>query len=894
MMKNRLKLPVLILLLLLSIFTFSQKHEMWGVTAEGGPSGWGSIFKVDSVANNLTIVYDFPNINVSKPGNVKLLELPNGKLYGTTTTASGNSDGTIFEYDPVLNQTTVVLNFDSTDGETPNCGLILAPNGMLYGNTIDGGINNNGTLYSFNPISKALSTIHVFKDSTTGGNPIGDLLLASNGKIYGLTSSFAGAFNRGGIYELDISTNSVLNKATFSNPIDGQFPTGRLIQAANGKLYGITNLGGVNNLGVLFEYDPVIDTLIKKIDFDNSIGEQPIGSLCAAANGKLYGMTRRGGLNNKGTLYEYNISTNTILKKLDFTSGSIFSPSTGLIEDTIGTLLSFTGRNVFTYNYLTDSLISKANFYSIGINSIAGDLVKTSTSRYFGLAGTINGDYNGGIFEYTKNTDSLSIKARFNYNLVGGLPHTTLFQAENGLVYGTTVIGGKYNRGVIFEVNPKNNSVRKLADLSFEVLYQLIQASNKKLYGVGYSVSGRGDIFELDLSTDSLTVVHTFNTSGINTPVGRLLEASNGKLYGIGQKYLSGGLGGIFEYDIQADTLLDKYVFLNSFPERYSGGLIESNNKLYGVNATGGVHGNGAIYEFDLLTNSYSTKYNFVDSLLNPNGELLETTNGVFIGTTQLGGAYSVFGASGSGILYEYNKNNNIFTIKSLFVRDSTGYYAHGGIIKGGNGNYYGLTKYGGRNSNGVLFEYNTSTNINLPKQSLSVSSTGGIPFSSLTKVLVCPSATVTSLGGSLKADVSNVTYQWLDCNNNYAIIPNETGQLFTATAIGNYAVEITSNGCIDTSTCYPITVVGISVNQLNNNLAVFPNPTNSDVTLSLGGMYGAFTTQVYNVHGMLINERIHQSTNQVEVVLGESEGIYFIHLITNSGEKVVRKVVKN
>ena len=891
MMKNGLKLPVLILLLLLSIFTFSQKHEMWGVTTRGGLSERGVIFKVDSLGNNFNIVYDFPAINASEPGYVNLCEHPNGKLYGTTTSTFSSANGTIFEYDPILNEITVKINFDTLYLGNPFGGLTLAPNGKLYGNTSSGGIYNGGTIYSFDPATNKYSLIHQFQDTVTGKKPLGDLLLAANGKMYGLTSFYDGLKNVEGIYELDIITNTVVSVAEFPISSVGESPSGKLIQASNGKLYGLTSAGGVNGKGVLYEYDLVLDTLINKYSFNQSIGENPVGSLFEAANGKLYGLTYWGGLNYKGTLFEYDISIDTVIKKVDFGRGFNFNyyPRGVFFEDTIGTLMNHDGRNIVTYNYLTDTLILQAGFISIGVSAIAGDLIKTSSGKYYGLAASINNDNHGGVYEYKKATDSLVIKNRFNYNELGGAPVGSLCQADNGMLYGATVIGGEFNAGVIYEINPNNNFIRKVVDLSFGVQYQLIQASNKKLYGV----SGNS-IFELDLSTDSLTIVHTFNTSGINSPIGRLLEASNGKLYGIGQKYLSGGLGGIFEYDIQTNTLVEKHLFLSSFPERYSGGLIESNNKLYGVNASGGFHGNGSIYEFDLLTNTFSTKYNFVDTIVNPNGELLETSNGVFVGTTKRGGANSVFGVNGSGILYEYDNNNNKFTIKSLFIRDSTGYYANEGLIKGGNGNYYGVTKYGGNNNNGVIFEYNPSTNINLPKHSLSMSSTGGIPFSSLTKVLICPSATVTSLGSSLKADVSNATYQWLDCNNNYAIIPNETGQLFTATAIGNYAVEITSNGCVDTSTCYPITVVGISENQLSNNLAVFPNPTNSIVTLSLGGLYGAFTTQVYNVHGMLINESTHQSATQVEVELGESEGIYFIHLITSNGEKVVRKVVKN
>jgi hypothetical protein len=66
----------------------------------------------------------------------------------------------------------------------------------------------------------------------------------------------------------------------------------------------------------------------------------------------------------------------------------------------------------------------------------------------------------------------------------------------------------------------------------------------------------------------------------------------------------------------------------------------------------------------------------------------------------------------------------------------------------------------------------------------------------------------VTQTGALLTADMSGATYQWLDCDNNYAEIPGETNQWYTASTVGHYAVKITySNLCetieIDTSSCH-------------------------------------------------------------------------------------------
>ena len=63
------------------------------------------------------------------------------------------------------------------------------------------------------------------------------------------------------------------------------------MQASNGKLYGLAGFGGTYNLGVLFEYDLTTSTYSNLVDFDLPIlGGGPHGKLIEAPNGKLYGL----------------------------------------------------------------------------------------------------------------------------------------------------------------------------------------------------------------------------------------------------------------------------------------------------------------------------------------------------------------------------------------------------------------------------------------------------------------------------------------------------------------------------------------------------------------------------------------------------------------------------
>ena len=69
-------------------------------------------------------------------------------------------------------------------------------------------------------------------------------------------------------------------------------PYGSLMQASDGKLYGMTTNGGSSSdNGVIFSFDPSSSTYTKLKDFDNTNGANPYGSLMQASDGKLYGMT---------------------------------------------------------------------------------------------------------------------------------------------------------------------------------------------------------------------------------------------------------------------------------------------------------------------------------------------------------------------------------------------------------------------------------------------------------------------------------------------------------------------------------------------------------------------------------------------------------------------------
>jgi hypothetical protein len=144
-----------------------------------------------------------------------------------------------------------------------------------------------------------------------------------------------------------------------------------------------------------------------------------------------------------------------------------------------------------------------------------------------------------------------------------------------------------------------------------------------------------------------------------------------------------------------------------------------------------------------------------------------------------------------------------------------------------------------------------------------------------------------------LTANATDAAYQWLDCENNYAIIPGEKGISFTASTNGNYAVEVTKNGCTDTSSCENVTVEGIIQNNLDKNLMVFPNPSNGNLFIDLGKEYPDVRVIIRNELGQEVCKLALGSVRKTSFFIPGDAGIYFIEIETINNRKALIKVIR-
>lgn len=285
--------------------------KLYGMTLRGGILPYGSIFSFDPKTNTFTSLQEFNHTNGADPVG-KLVQASNGKLYGMTY-SGGAGLGNIFSFDPAVNTITSLKEFNDNDGLVPRGSLVQASNGLLYGMTYMGGSNSFGVIFSFDPETSEYKKLQDL-NGENAAFPSGSLMQASDGKLYGMASS--GGFG-GTIFSFDPVSNT-LTPGKYFNGTDGQYPLGDLVQAKNGKLYGMTYFGGNNQLGVLFSFDAVENVYVKLLDFNGTNGSHPLGSLMQASDGKLYGETTFGGSSGVGIVFSFDPATNTFAKLKDF------------------------------------------------------------------------------------------------------------------------------------------------------------------------------------------------------------------------------------------------------------------------------------------------------------------------------------------------------------------------------------------------------------------------------------------------------------------------------------------------------------------------------------------------------------------------------------------------
>jgi len=297
---------------------FDPAGNLYGTTKQGGVYNGGTAFELTlgvSGTSTETVLHSFGSGTDGMFLTSGLAIDAKGNLFGTTYNGGVNKDciysgtefscGTVFEISPESGSGwsyQVLHNFsNNNDAFFPFSGVTIDAAGNLYGTCVLGEVDQKGAVYMLSPQSNGVykeKILHSFGAGEDAIYPYGDLLIDSQGNIYGTTSQSNVKGELGTVYKLsaNVWTETVLYY--FGVNVDGQFPQAGLVMDASGNLYGTTHNGAQLGYGIIYELSPSGSGYTEKILYGFTGGAD--GGISSAqlvidSLGNLYGTAWAGG-----------------------------------------------------------------------------------------------------------------------------------------------------------------------------------------------------------------------------------------------------------------------------------------------------------------------------------------------------------------------------------------------------------------------------------------------------------------------------------------------------------------------------------------------------------------------------------------------------------------------
>ena len=139
---------------------------------------------------------------------------------------------------------------------------------------------------------------------------------------------------------------------------------------------------------------------------------------------------------------------------------------------------------------------------------------------------------------------------------------------------------------------------------------------------------------------------------------------------------------------------------------------------------------------------------------------------------------------------------------------------------------------------------------------------------------------TVTNNSPNLLSNQSNAQYQWLDCDNSFSTLAGQTNQNFTATSNGNYAVQISYNNCVDTTSCIAVNNVALC-QDCEEEISYYPNPVIDFLYIKNIQKQNDFNIQILDLSSKIL---VTSKDSRLDLT-SLASGVYIVKIYNNSQE---------
>lgn len=151
---------------------------------------------------------------------------------------------------------------------------------------------------------------------------------------------------------------------------------------------------------------------------------------------------------------------------------------------------------------------------------------------------------------------------------------------------------------------------------------------------------------------------------------------------------------------------------------------------------------------------------------------------------------------------------------------------------------------------------------------------------------------TVTQNSGTFSAVVGGATYQWLYCATGLPI-SGATGQSYTPTFGGSYAVAITLNGCTDTTNCVQSqSIIATGIDGIDNSslFKIFANDNGNSVSIKNSGNAMVTELEIVNANGQTVLQQNALISSEYNINTAHlPAGWYVVLLKTENTKSLVR-----